>query len=308
VVGLRSDGSAASVDVAQRLAINRVGDYAFTVPAPVLQVVATADSQSRPGQRNTGIVWQGFSPGHRLLGARASLKARAAERGLPLAVGFERRGNTTVVRLTDVARRRYQVTRGSAPSSMLIPLVERLRRAFARGDRDALAQTLRVEGSAGSPESIVVHAPLRVRGTVVAEGRAPVPIDVVLGSGRPLARTISVPGRRPPKVSLEAELFRPEELLPTREELSAARDPLRLTQLALARVALSGQYDQYLASPDQLGPSRTTYLMRTVLEHTSALPTTRPADGADDDVLAIVLASVLGTAALAALAVAWAHS
>jgi hypothetical protein len=276
--------------------------------APLLEVVETADSQSQPGQRNTGIVWQGFSSGRRLLGARASLEPLAAERGLPLAVEFERRGDTTVLRLVDIPRRRVEVTGGSAPARTLIPVVTGLRGAFARGDRNALARTLQVEGSPRGAESIVVDAPLRVRGMVSAEGRAPMPIDVVLGKDRPLVRTISVPGPRPPKVSLRAELFRPEELLPTRRELSAARDPLRLIQVALARVALSGQYDQYLASPDQLGPNRTTYLMRTVAERASVPTKPRPSTGGDGDVLAVVLASVLGAAALVGLAVAWAHS
>lgn len=308
VVGLRNDGSASSVDVTQRLTINGIGDYSFTVPAPLLRVVDTADSQSQPGQRNTGIVWQGFSSGRRLLGARASLKPLAAERGLPLAVKVERRGDTTAVRLIDIARRRFDLTRGSAPVQALIPVVARLRGAFARGDRSALARTLQVQGSPRGAQSILVDAPLRVRGTVTPEGRARIPLDIVLGKDRPLVRTISVPGRRPPRLSLRAELLRPDELLPTPRELSEARDPLRLTQLALARVALSGQYDQYLASPDQLGPNRTTYFMHTVAERASMPRKPRPADGGDSDVLAVVLASVLGAVTLVGLVVLWAHS
>src|SRR5204863_851859 len=86
VVGLRDDGSAGSVEATQRLTIPRTGDYSFVVPAPVLSVVAAPGSQSEPGQRNTGIVWQGFSSGGRVLGARARLEPLAAERGLPLEV------------------------------------------------------------------------------------------------------------------------------------------------------------------------------------------------------------------------------
>ncbi len=305
VVGLRDDGSASRVEVVQRLLVDRVGDYAFTVPAPVLSVVATPDSQSQPGQRNTGIVWQGFSSGRRLLGARASLEPLAAGRGLPLAVELERRGDTTLVRLRDVARRRFQFMRGSASAPALVGVVERLRSALVRGDRNALAGTLQVQGSPGGTASVLVDAPLRVRGTVTAEGTAPTPIDTVLGGGRPSVRTISVRGRRP-KLSLRAELFRPEELLPKPRELAAARDPLRLAQLALARVALSGQYDQYLASPDHVGPNRTVYVMRTAAERRHASAPT--AEGDDDEVLPIVLASVLGAAALVGLAVLWAHS
>jgi hypothetical protein len=134
------------------------------------------------------------------------------------------------------------------------------------------------------------------------------PVDVLLGKDRPLVRTISVPGRRPPRLSLRAELLRPDELFPTPRELSEARDPLRLTQLALARVALSGQYDQYLASPDQLGPNRATYLVRTVAERASKPTKPRPREGGDSDMVAVVLASALGAAALVGLAVLWAFS
>jgi hypothetical protein len=131
-----------------------------------------------------------------------------------------------VVHLIDIARRRLDVPRGSAPVRALIPVVAKLRGAFARGDRNALARTLEVEGSPRGAESTVVDAPLRVRGTVTVEGRAPMPVDVLLGKDRLLVRTISVPGRRPPRLSLRAELLRPDELFPTPRELSEARDPL----------------------------------------------------------------------------------
>ena len=71
VVGVREDGSAETVDVTQRLTLPKVGDYSFVIPAPVLSVVGAGGTQSEPGQRNTGIVWQGFSPGGRVLAARA---------------------------------------------------------------------------------------------------------------------------------------------------------------------------------------------------------------------------------------------
>jgi hypothetical protein len=61
----------------------------------------------------------------------------------------ERRNDSTVVRLIDIARRRFDVTRGSAPVRALVPVVAKLRAAFARGDRNALARTLEVEGSPG---------------------------------------------------------------------------------------------------------------------------------------------------------------
>jgi hypothetical protein len=75
-------------------------------------------------------------------------------------------------------------------------------------------------------------------------------------------------------------------------------------ELAYAR---KRQYDMFLASPEQTGPSSTTYVYRTA----AAVQPTRPAAGSGSDrshtlgwiVLALGLA-----AALPAAAVIWAHS
>jgi hypothetical protein len=302
VVGLRSDGSASSVVVTQRLLIDAVGDYSFTIPAPVLSVDPGPGTQSEPGQRNTGIVWQGFSSGQRLLVAQASLDPLPAERGLPLAIRLERRGDATVVRVIDIARRRVTITRGSASFAGLRALLHGVRVAVQAPDRTPLTRTLQVDGVSRGAETIVVDAPIRVRGSIAAGGRR-VPVSWTLGAGRPLVREVSVTGAAP-KLRLEAELLTPLELLPPDEKLT-----LRGLQVALARVALSAQYGQYLASPDQLGQSETSYVYRTVAEEPPSVPPElRPASGGGDDTLAIVLASVLGGVALVGLVVLWAHS
>jgi hypothetical protein len=306
VVGLREDGSASAVDVTQRLTLPAAGDYSFVIPAPVLSVVAAQGTQSEPGQRNTGIVWQGFSPGRRVLAALASLEPLAAERGLPLGVKIERHKNSNTVQLIDIARRKVQVTRGSAPVGALQRLVRGVDLALS-GDRLLLSRTIQVNGSPEGAGSVAADLPLRVHGTITPQGKAPLPVSFVLGNGQPLTRTLTVPGGGRPKISLEVEALAPRELLPSAAELAAAKDPLRLTELALARIALANQYAQYLASPDQLGTNRTSYAYRSAAPRPER-PTLRPADGGESDTVAIVLATVLGAAALGGLAVLWAHS
>src|SRR4051812_35127053 len=71
--GLEDDGSVRAVVVTQRLVLTGTGDYSFLIPVAATSVGPTPDSQSQPGLRNLGIVWQGFSSKRRLLAARATL-------------------------------------------------------------------------------------------------------------------------------------------------------------------------------------------------------------------------------------------
>jgi hypothetical protein len=306
-VGLRDDGSASSVAVTQRLVISRIGDYSFTIPAPALSVVPAGGSQSQPGLRNTGIVWQGFSSGHGVLAARVSLKPLAAERGLPLGIRIEQRADATVVRVINIARRGISIARGTAPAGSLRVLLERARAAVRAPDRTALTQTLQVDGTFRGSVPTLVVAPLRVGGTIRLAGRSPTRIDWVLGRGQPLVRTVTLPARAAPRLSLTADLLDPEDLLPRPGELEGAGG-LAALGIALARIALSAQYGQYLAAPDQLGRSRTTYVFRTAPETQTLPPRLRPAGDGGSDVVAIVLGSILGGFALVGLVVAWAHS
>jgi hypothetical protein len=297
VVGVRSDGSASSVVVTQRLLITKAGDYSFTIPAPVLNVQAAAGTQSEPGQRNTGIVWQGFSSGRRVLAARASLEPSAAERGLPLAIRIERGSGQVRVRVINVARRKLTLPRGTVSVGELRTALRRAREALQSSDRAAALRTLQVEGSSSGVATMMLDAPVRVRGTI--GGRA---VSWTLGGGRPLARVVALPRSPAPKLSLQAAVLRPLELLSP----GAAADLEHLI-VALARVGLSKQYDQYLASPDQVGPSRATYVFESAAGE-QTVPQLHPAAGGGSDAVAIVLASVLGGAALAGLVVLWAHS
>jgi hypothetical protein len=108
-------------------------------------------------------------------------------------------------------------------------------------------------------------------------------------------------------VSLRVDALRPEELMPSAAELARAKDPLRVMQVALARMGLANQYAQFLASPDPLGVNRASYVYRTAAT-APAPPRVTGSEGGGDDTLAIVLAAVLGSAALVGAAVLWARS
>ena len=88
-VGVDDTGRPVTLGVVQRLRITGQGDYLYSIPAPVLSVVQTADSASFPGRRQDAILWAGFSPGKRLLGARATLAPRQIARYLPLRVQLQ---------------------------------------------------------------------------------------------------------------------------------------------------------------------------------------------------------------------------
>jgi hypothetical protein len=293
--------------VRQRLVISRVGDFSFTVPAPATDVVAAPGSQAEPGLRDLGIVWQGFSSGRRVLASTATLRPGAAAPALPLRVSVDQHGDRVNVRLADVAVRKILLATGSASPEVVRDFVARFRAAQRRaGDAVSTSGLFAVSGTpAGQAESLVA-APLRVRGTIAVPGRRPVAVSEVLGNGRPLTRTISLQGKRRPTIALRVELLDPLELMPTPEQAGAAPDPLSSLQQALGSIALSWQYRHFLAAPDSLGPSKATYVYRTILRAPVAAEPPRAGDGGADT-LVIVLVSILGAAALAAAVALWAH-
>ena len=306
-VGLAGDGSPARVGVTQRLLISRPGDFSFTVPAPATAVVAAAGSQAQPGLRDLGIVWQGFSSGHRALASRATLRPDAAARALPLRVSVEPDGDRTTVRLENVAAREILLARGTASPAAVRDFVTRFRAAQRRaGDAIAATGLFAVDGTPAGQERSRVVAPLRVRGTITVPGRPPVEVSEVLGNGQPLTRTISLPGGTRPTIDLRVDLLDPLELMPRSEQAAAARDPLSSLQHALASIALSWQYRHFLAAPDPVGPSTATYAYRTL---SSAPVAAEPPRSNDDgaDTLVIVLVSIVGAAVLVGAVALWAH-
>ena len=85
-----SDASTVSrtVAVVQTIVVKRLGDYVFTIPAPVESVTPGPWTESQPGKRENQILWEGFSPGRRVLSAGRPPVAESVA-GLPLEVRAE---------------------------------------------------------------------------------------------------------------------------------------------------------------------------------------------------------------------------
>jgi hypothetical protein len=178
LVGVDEQGKPVEARVVQRLTLVAKGDYSFVVPAPVVDVEPAAGSDSAPGLRRDAIVWQGFSPGRRELGADATLRLRVAAANLPIRVAVrtlvggrllgprERRSGPLELELTV-----ENATTANAPSfiaegvpSELAGLLDGLRRTVQRGDLfGAYAATITTEAK---PRSYRIDAPFVIRGTL----------------------------------------------------------------------------------------------------------------------------------------------
>jgi hypothetical protein len=302
-VGIGPDGAPAQVTVTQRIELDGTGDYSFVIPAPAARVVAGPGSESQPGLRDVGIVWQGFSDRHRVLSATAALLPSSAAKGLPLQVAFERQGDSTVVRLMDVARRRLAIATGRTKLRQLTTLLAKQRDYYAKSQLVG-GPGWYVQGHGGVQQKVDVTASLHVSGAITGDG-APVTVDEQLGGRRPVERSFTIPGSAAPKLRLRVELPEPIDILPTPRDLAHSPDPLHDLQLAVGSVAATAAYRRYLASPDPSGPADASYVYRSA---SKPIVAAAPAKHGDSDVLTILLVIALGAAGLSGLAVLWARS
>jgi hypothetical protein len=307
-IGLAQDGTPVSVVVVQRMSIRGPGDFRFLVPAPAVGAVPAAGSGSLPGLRQAGIVWQGFSPGKRLLAARITLRPTEAAAGLPLRVSVERRDGVTRVRLENRTARRFAVMRGSAALPALQTVLARTRLELGRevaAGRPLPVVLEQVQGRPTGHRIVRIDSPLHVTGTIAAGGRT-ARVDTTLGGGHPRSRIVALRGDGRGTIALDAAFERDRRrLLPTASELASSSDPLLTLQTALARTAVALQFQQYLASPTPGGESTTTYRYATarIVAHAPA------GTGGDDGPSGLVLALIAigGLAVLGGLTVLWAH-
>ena len=138
-VGVRPDGTPVRVTATQRLDLRGTGDYYFVVQAPATAIRPGPGTQSQPGLRDLGIVWQGFADKRRTLSATVTLHPAAAAKGLPLKISVERAGGAWQVRLRNVTAKRFEAVSGRAA---LPALQEQL-----RGVRSQLARHPAVAGN-----------------------------------------------------------------------------------------------------------------------------------------------------------------
>src|SRR3954447_22641670 len=100
-VGVRPDGTPVRVTATQRLDLRANGDYSFVIPAPATSIEPGPGTESQPGLRDLGIVWQGFANRRRVLAATVTLQPEAAAQGLPLRITVEPRAGRWLVRLVN---------------------------------------------------------------------------------------------------------------------------------------------------------------------------------------------------------------
>lgn len=283
-------GTPFALRVVQRLDVLRVGDYTYSIGAPVIRVERARGSQSDPGQRANAILWAGFNPGRRILAAAADLRLEAAG-ALPLRLE-PHDGRLTLRNVTGVTTTAFDAT---ARRNELLKTFAAFRRATGSGAPVAGGSALVT--SPVTPVRLEVSAPLAVRGTI--GGRA---VSVVLGgAAHPLSATFPGGAARLVVQPLPA----PELLSPPPGESGRALLARAVrASLELARVK---QYDTFLGNPDPAGSSRTTYVYVTARRPAPApLATAAAPDGSDW--LRTVLWIGGGLAALGIGAVVWARS
>jgi hypothetical protein len=341
VVGLDDSGRPHSVRILQRILIKRLADYVFAVPAPVRSVTPGPGTESVPGQRENQILWEGFSPGHRVLAAWADLRVDESAPSLParvkvettvdgerLAPGERRSGalnaTLTITNATVVDADSYDAE--PEPVS-LAQVTDRIRAAIRD---DVFAEGVNVGLFGGmTPVKQRVAAPLRVQGTLsFGSGTVTIPgapDGVVRFSQRldGLKRTtlrIDLHGRATnagaPKLELRVSTANAgDPVTPPggKSWTSALRrhelgDPRRLLQRTIAlelTYARKRQYDMFLASPDLQGPGSAVYVYRT-----AAAPraTAASGGGGTDHTIGWIALAVVIAAAVPSAAVIWAHS
>lgn len=286
------DGSGApfAVHATQRLEVRRIGDYAFTIGAPLTDVAAVAGSDGAPGLRAGAYLWQGFNPGRRILAARIKLGPRAAA-SLPLRIEIAH-GRVTLSNRTATVVSAFAAD--GSPTE-LRGYLSALRAAAARGEP--------ATGSGTTITSPLEQVRLRVS--------APLAIDGAIGA-RLIHLTLGGTGRAEQAVfpagpvHLTVRPQPPLELLAPPAHESGRALFARATRASLES-ARSRQYDTFLGNPDPAGPSHASYLyVSATRPHPAAVPVARPGGGRDWLRLGGVLAVALAAAAVAA--VAWSRA
>jgi hypothetical protein len=291
VVGVDDSGRPHSVRVLQRILVKRLADYVFTIPAPVRSVTPGPGTESVPGQRENQILWEGFSPGRRVLAAWADLRVGESSDALPVEVRIED-DTLTVTNRTAVTVRSFT----AEPDPVSLDQVLRRIRAAIRGG--VSAEGLNV-GFFGEPKPVPlrVAAPLRVSGA--ANGAR---FSGLLDGIRRAQLRIRLPDGSPPKLTMSVRTAAPPDTVTSGQPLARRLAGTIKLELSYAR---KRQYDMFLASPDQSGPSSATYVYRIAAPARPAVST--PSSGSDNTVVWIVLGLGLA-AAVPTAAVIWAHS
>ena len=232
------------------------------------------------------MLWQGFSPGHRVLAAWADLRPAESIGSLPirvrmatevdgssLAPGEKRSGDLRVTMTIENATGAKAKSYTTDPDPVDLAIVlDRIRSAI---QRDVYAEGLNIRvRSAMTPTEVRVAAPLRVDGTLSFAPRTAqlrgarggvVHISGLLDVRHPRLQVV-LHGRAvnasAPRLELRVRTASiPDTVTPSQDLRTRLAGTIAL-ELAYARTR---QYDMFLASPEQTGPSSTTYVYRTAV-------------------------------------------
>ena len=316
-MGIDGSGRPVKVVVRQRLLLSGKGDYQLSIGAPVADVRRAPGSQSEPGLRSGQVLWAGFSPGRKVLGADVIVRTRPAARYLPVRVRVRPVTGGATLTVANATRTPEIEYTGKVRPREMGALLDQTRRASLAGRR--LEPTYATfEGLVGvSKQPARIEAPLRVKGELAFPGGAPVAFSGVLGDGRPLTLRVTAHGEGAPHVRLRVtpaevvRLLRPPGAstwagAARRGGLSASSLLQRLIETRM-RLVRSDQYQSFLANPDPNGLGSTVYVYDTVAA-AAPLVSKHEAGGGVSSALLIALA-IVGSIALAGGAVIlWAHS
>ena len=323
-VGVDAAGSPVRVSVVQRIELRAVGDYEFTVPAPVRDVYAPAGARAQPGLLDRAIVWQGFSPGRRDLVAVATLDSRAAA-ALPLSLSVDTRrsgdGFRVVLALHNRTETRVRAFSGRGDAAGLAAVLDGIRRTLARG-RTVAPQLITADVR---PATISVETPLAFHGELVlapsvhgvhvlggrVEGHRVVFAGTVGGAEPSRQLVVTGTGDPAPRVRVVATPLRGVPAPPGggswRDAVARGRadgsDLLTASVGAMLGLARANQYETFLATPGAPEQASATYVYATARVPV-AVPAPKPVGGGDIPGAVTVAVALL---ALAAATVAWAY-
>jgi hypothetical protein len=286
-VSVTPAGTPFAVVATQRLDVRILGDYFFTIGAPVRDVARAPGSEADPGLRATAILWAGFNPGRRVLAARATLEPAATAPALPLRVQPDGNG-TRLVNATRITVSTYAAT------ALRDPLEQR----FAQIRRDV------ARGNPASPGGAYLTTPVRPTKVAVA---SPLLVDGTIG-GRRVHRIVEdsvvVQARGRVRLTITPQL--PERLLADGLDRVPDDDLLLRVSRTLLTLARVKQYETFLGNPDPTGRSSTTYLYET--RTPPPPPAAVTGAGAGRDWALTLLVALGGLAVLWVGIVAWARA
>jgi hypothetical protein len=305
-VSIDSSGQPFRVVDVDRIVVAHKGDYSFVIGAPVEDVRSAAGSGSEPGLRSGAVVWQGFSPGRRVLVAAITLRARAAASALPLRIEV----NGSELRFVNTTSASAAAVDAAAPAVDVARALDEARAAL-KADSPAPAPVVAAEGPVRNVH-VVAQVPLQVRGTVRFAGRQPRKLAVVVGrnpvrisgAGELKALELSVTAPEP------ADVLRPSGALRWLDlarsgRLAGGRETTRLAVDRLLAAALAVQYRQFLVNPDARGDTQSSY--RYELAQQLQTPAAEQSSGGRSWLVPLAVALGLAVAAAGAV-VLWAHS